>query len=80
MGSSTSRRAHSMPHQADTWHVCRALQDLGANIEGPETRTFNELSVEVWPRVSWSPKFAVTYADLKASLLEIVLRLLRSVQ
>ena len=39
---------------------------LGASVEGPEQREFNGLSVELWPRVSWSPLFALTFADLEA--------------
>lgn len=31
----------------------------------PQSKTFNELDVELWPRVSWSPSFAITFADLK---------------
>lgn len=38
---------------------------LGASIEGPEPREFNGLQVELWPRVSWSPFFALTFADIK---------------
>lgn len=45
--------------------TCRALQMLGAQIEGPEQRSFNGLDVQLWPRVSWSPLFVLTFADLK---------------
>lgn len=34
----------------------------------PEQRTFSEQEVQLWPRVSWSPSFAITFSDLKASL------------
>lgn len=40
---------------------------LGAEIEGPEPREFNGLQVDLWPRVSWSPFFALTFADLEVS-------------
>ena len=40
---------------------------LGAQIGGPEQREFNGLQVEMWPRVSWSPAFALTFADLEVS-------------
>ena len=43
----------------------RSLQMLGATVEGPEPREFNGLAVELWPRVSWSPLFALTFADLQ---------------
>lgn len=38
---------------------------LGADVANPEPRVFNDLEVELWPRVSWSPFFAVTFSDLK---------------
>lgn len=45
----------------------RCLQMLGAQIGGPEQREFNSLQVEMWPRVSWSPSFALTFADLEVT-------------
>lgn len=45
--------------------LCRALRMLGADVANPEPRVFNDLEVELWPRVSWSPFFAVTFSDLK---------------
>ena len=36
-------------------------------MDGPESRTFNELDVQLWPRLSWSPSFAVTFSDLKVN-------------
>lgn len=47
---------------------CRTLQMLGATIEGPESRSFNGLDVQLWPRVSWSPLFALTIADLQEKI------------
>ncbi len=44
---------------------CAALRMAGARIEGPEPREFNGLSVDLWPRVSWSPSFALTFSDLE---------------
>ena len=43
----------------------RCLQMLGAHIDGPEQREFNGLQVDLWPRVSWSPSFAICFADLE---------------
>ncbi|BDA43416.1 UDP-sugar pyrophosphorylase [Coccomyxa sp. Obi] len=47
---------------------CAALRMAGASIEGPEQREFNGLTVDLWPRVSWSPFFALTFADLEAKV------------
>lgn len=47
---------------------CAALRMAGATIEGPEQRGFNGLTVDLWPRVSWSPFFAITFADLEVRL------------
>lgn len=44
---------------------CATLKMVGATIEGPEPREFNGLSIDLWPRVSWSPFFALTFADLE---------------
>ena len=49
--------------------LCRALRYLGATIDGPTKQEFNELKVDVWPRVSWSPSFALTFNDLKVKFL-----------
>jgi hypothetical protein len=40
---------------------------LGASVEGPEQREFNGLQVDLWPRVSWSPFFALTFSDLEVA-------------
>jgi len=40
---------------------------MGAQVDGPEQREFNALQVDLWPRVSWSPSFAMTFADLEVS-------------
>ena len=45
--------------------VCRTLQMLGADIMGPEQVEFNGLHVELWPRISWSPRWALTFADIQ---------------
>lgn len=55
--------------ELDVYQVnCRALQILGAEVDGPSSRDFNGLTVDLWPRVSWSPHFAVTFADLKSKI------------
>lgn len=41
---------------------------LGAQVDGPEARSFNGLDVQLWPRVSWSPLFALTLADVQVRL------------
>ena len=44
----------------------RTLQQLGANVAGPTPREFNGLQIGLWPRVSWSPLFALTWDDVEA--------------
>jgi hypothetical protein len=44
----------------------RTLQQLGANVAGPTPREFNGLQIDLWPRVSWSPLFALTWDDVEA--------------
>ena len=43
----------------------RTLQRLGAQIGDPDQCVFNGLKVDLWPRISWSPLFALTLAQLK---------------
>lgn len=40
---------------------------LGAHVAAPTKVTFNGLRVDLWPRVTWSPLFALTFDDLKVS-------------
>ena len=42
---------------------------LGAQIDGPEQREFNGLKVDLWPRISWSPLFAISFAELEVPAL-----------
>ena len=44
----------------------RTLQQLGADVAGPTQREFNGLTVDLWPRVSWSPLFALTFDEVEA--------------
>ncbi|CAL5221642.1 g3868 [Coccomyxa viridis] len=66
--------AGSPSHSATTGELdiyqtnCRCLQMLGAQIDGPEQREFNGLQVDLWPRISWTPFFAVSFADLEAKV------------
>ena len=43
----------------------RTLQQLGASIGAPTPRDFNGLHLDLWPRVSWSPLFALTFDDVE---------------
>ncbi len=45
---------------------CEMLQQIGCLIDvTEEPRTFNGMSYVVWPRVTWSPRFALTFEDLE---------------
>lgn len=41
------------------------LRKAGVKIEDPVRQVFNEQEVEVWPRIAWKPKWALTFADVK---------------
>eukprot|EP00891_Asterochloris_glomerata_P001430 jgi/Astpho2/1430/e_gw1.00025.17.1_t len=43
---------------------------VGADVDGPVDATFNGLDVELYPRVSWTPLFALTFDDLRHRLPE----------
>lgn len=38
---------------------------LGAQVDGPQQATFNGLHLDFYPRVVWSPFFAITTDDLQ---------------
>ncbi|KAK9821196.1 hypothetical protein WJX74_008774 [Apatococcus lobatus] len=55
--------------ELDIYHAnCRTLQQLGAQVGEPDQCNFNGLDVELWPRISWSPTFALTLAQLKSKM------------
>lgn len=56
---------------------CRALQMLGVDVGAPQQATFNGLHLDLYPRVTWSPSFAMTVDDLKVHTHWALLRLHR---
>ncbi|KAJ0965576.1 hypothetical protein J5N97_026714 [Dioscorea zingiberensis] len=46
------------------------LKKAGVKIADPVVDVFNAQEVEVWPRITWSPKWASTYADVKRKVNE----------
>ncbi|KAK9072628.1 hypothetical protein SSX86_009063 [Deinandra increscens subsp. villosa] len=44
------------------------LRKAGVKIDDPVSEVFNGQEVEVWPRVVWNPKWAVTFADVKSKV------------
>ncbi|KAI7733507.1 hypothetical protein M8C21_028775, partial [Ambrosia artemisiifolia] len=44
------------------------LRKAGVKIDDPVLEVFNGQEVEVWPRVVWKPKWAVTFADVKSKV------------
>lgn len=58
------------------WRCLRVLSHLifgfyfyvsqaGVKVADPEAQVFNWQEVEVWPRIAWKPKWALTFADVK---------------
>lgn len=41
------------------------FQKAGVQIPNPEVQVFNGQEVEVWPRITWKPKWALTFSDVK---------------
>ncbi len=50
---------------------------LGVHVEGPRQATFNGLHLDLYPRVTWCPSFAMTVDDLKVHTVRGLLRLHR---
>ncbi|KAL3695224.1 hypothetical protein R1sor_009300 [Riccia sorocarpa] len=59
------------PHSATSGEMavyranCLILKKAGVHIEGPKVETYNGQEVEVWPRIVWSPKWGLTFSDVK---------------
>ena len=48
---------------------CEMLQSVGCRVDvTKETKTYHGMNYVVWPRVSWSPRFALTFQDLKEKM------------
>ncbi|OWM85127.1 hypothetical protein CDL15_Pgr027914 [Punica granatum] len=43
----------------------RILREAGAKVDDPATQVFNGQEVEVWPRIVWTPKWGLTFSQIK---------------
>ncbi|XP_068658802.1 UDP-sugar pyrophosphorylase [Aristolochia californica] len=41
------------------------LRKAGAQVADPTLQVFNGQEVEVWPRITWAPKWALTFSDVR---------------
>ncbi|XWS25075.1 hypothetical protein CRYUN_Cryun27aG0039900 [Craigia yunnanensis] len=41
------------------------LKKVGVQVDDPVQQVFNGQEVEVWPRVTWKPKWGLTFAEIK---------------
>ncbi|KAI3831143.1 hypothetical protein MKW92_036539 [Papaver armeniacum] len=41
------------------------LKKAGVKVADPVTATFNGQQVEIWPRITWKPKWAMTFAEVR---------------
>ncbi|KAJ7959183.1 UDP-sugar pyrophosphorylase [Quillaja saponaria] len=46
----------------------RILRKAGVQIEDPLQQVFNGQEVEVWPRVTWKPKWGLTFSQIKSKV------------
>ncbi|GAQ87502.1 UTP--glucose-1-phosphate uridylyltransferase [Klebsormidium nitens] len=66
--------AGTPPHSATSGEAalyranCLILRAAGAKVADPRTVRYNDQETEMWPRVVWSPKWALTLADVKAKV------------
>ncbi|KAM0000883.1 putative nucleotidyltransferase [Helianthus debilis subsp. tardiflorus] len=44
------------------------LKEAGVKVDDPVTQDFNGQEVEVWSRIVWKPKWAVTFNDVKSKV------------
>lgn len=40
----------------------------GIQVSDPEQQVINGQEVEVWPRITWKPKWAITFTDIKSKV------------
>ncbi|KHG06371.1 UDP-sugar pyrophospharylase [Gossypium arboreum] len=44
------------------------LVKAGVQVEGPVQQVFNGQEVEVWPRITWKPKWGLTFSEIKSKV------------
>ncbi|KAI3967380.1 hypothetical protein MKX01_040706 [Papaver californicum] len=44
------------------------LKKAGVKVADPVAATFNGQDVEVWPRITWKPKWAMTFAEVRSKV------------
>ncbi|XVE60261.1 hypothetical protein DITRI_Ditri05aG0114900 [Diplodiscus trichospermus] len=44
------------------------LKKAGVQVEDPTQQVFNGQEVEVWPRVTWKPKWGLTFSEIKSKV------------
>ncbi|PSS00115.1 UDP-sugar pyrophosphorylase [Actinidia chinensis var. chinensis] len=44
------------------------LRKAGFKVDDPVLQVYNGQEVEVWPRVTWNPKWALTFADVRSKV------------
>ncbi|EEF42085.1 UDP-sugar pyrophosphorylase [Ricinus communis] len=44
------------------------LRKVGVQVDEPVQQVFNGQEVEVWPRITWKPKWGLTFSDVKSKV------------
>lgn len=52
----------------ETCNLFCFLSQAGVEVSDPVMDEFNQQEVEVWPRIEWKPKWAVTFAGVKSKV------------
>ncbi|MED6123477.1 universal stress protein [Stylosanthes scabra] len=47
---------------------CRVLKQAGVQVADPVVQVLNGQEVEVWPRITWKPKWGLTYSRIKSKV------------
>ncbi|KAK2974555.1 hypothetical protein RJ640_009777 [Escallonia rubra] len=45
-----------------------SLRKAGVQVDDPAEQVFNGQEVEVWPRITWKPKWGTTFAEIKSKV------------
>lgn len=49
----------------ELWGFFLSVYQVGVQVADPVVQVFNGQEVEVWPRITWKPKWGLTFAEIK---------------
>ncbi|KAK8951796.1 UDP-sugar pyrophosphorylase [Platanthera zijinensis] len=69
-GLRDSRSCGLVINRSSSLAISRSSGLAGVKIADPATMVFNGQEVEIWPRITWKPKWALTFSDVQKKVKE----------